>query len=330
MTSKTVKISLMASISCILFSACGVDNKEKPIINSVSYSIGDVNTQNNTAYVSVISDIEKEDSTKIYDNGISLDFESGNAINGSIILSSGKHKLKVCAENKDGTVCSDEKTYFISENLSLNLYKKYPLVNKSTALTNDGKDLVYGTKKGELYKLNLNTKKSSKILNINEQASGLAYISSNSYFYSNTNLDRIYKLTISSNTKENISSTSFPDGLAYYNNRIYSVTNDRSGILTIFNTNGDIYDTLDTGIDDICGLAHSKKYLYILGEDGSIYQTNPKTGTSNKIFTNSNLFDKDSGYNGLEAITVLNNYIYVSYINDSSIYKINLDLSKYE
>ena len=114
------------------------------------------------------------------------------------------------------------------------------------------------------------------------------------------------------------------------NNRIYAVTNDRSNILSIFDLDGKKMGTLATGVPDITGITHTNKYLYILSEDGNIFQVDSTTGKSNKIFTNDNLFTRGNNNQGLEAITILNNYIYVSYIDDVSIYKIDINLNDYE
>ena len=332
MNIKSLGISL-AVVTTLSFSltGCGEDNtKELPVISDVSYQIESLNTQSNIASVHITATIDKEDSSSVYDNGVSLNFVSGNGEDGYINLSAGKHNLKVCATNSDGKICSDEKVYLISENVAISNYETYTMEDSSNGISNNGTDLTYGTTNGKIYTLELDSKSSTQIADVRARVSGLAFIDNDSYYYSDARASNIRKLTISTSSTENITSTSFPDGLDFYKDRIYAVTNDASGILTIFNTNGETYDTLDTGIDDIVGISHTDKYLYIISESGSVYQTNPTTGESNKIFTNQNLFDQDSGSNGLEAITVLNNYIYVAYVNDHTIYKINLDLSQYE
>ena len=336
MNSKSFRISL-AVITALSFSltGCGEENDtEPPIISNVKYLIDSFDNQSNIASVHISASIDKEDTTSIYDNNRSLNFQSGNAENGYINLSSGKHILKICAKNQDAKVCSNEKTYFIYENLRLSSYKTYLLKNKSNGLSNNGKDLIYGTLDGKIYKLKLDSKNSTQISDVSEEISGLAFVNNNSYFYSSLESDTIKKLTLESNSTEEISSLTHPDGIDFFNNKIYTVTSypensDKSSILTILNAEGTKDKTLDTGID-IVGISHTNKYLYLLSETGSIYQTNPTTGESNKIFINKNLFDSTSGYNGLEAITVLNNYIYLSYVQNHSIYKINLDLASYE
>lgn len=72
------------------------------------------------------------------------------------------------------------------------------------------------------------------------------------------------------------------------------------------------------------GVVSKDTYLYILGEDGDIYQYNTITGESVKFFNNTEF--TGSGNYGLEGITILGDYLYVSYINDGSLYKIDMPL----
>ena len=166
--------------------------------------------------------------------------------------------------------------------------------------------------------------------NANIRISGITYNGNNNYFYSGAYDKGIYNLNLNDSSQRRIASSNFPDGLDLYKNKLYVVSNDRSGILTILNTDGEQLSTLNTGISDITGITHTDDFLYILSEDGEIFQTNPTTGKSIKIFVNNNLFEAGNNNNGLEAITILNKKIYVSYINDTSIYLINIDLAQYE
>jgi hypothetical protein len=89
-----------------------------------------------------------------------------------------------------------------------------------------------------------------------------------------------------------------------FNNKIYTITDDRSGVSSIWSLDGSKIGTLNTSISDIVGI-------------------------SQKLFNNG-LFSGGNVSNGLEAITILNDKIYVSYIDDESIYLIDIDLSQYE
>ncbi len=200
-------------------------------------------------------------------------------------------------------------------------------------MTNDGVNIIYGTNDGKIHSINPVTGKITYLYNTGEKINGLAYRNNGEYFYSSLSSKTINALNIDNNTSEVISNTAWPDGLDLYRDKIYVVTANRNGNLTILNTNGEEYGSIDTGIDDIVGITHTDRFLYILAESGDIYQTDSETGVSNLIFINENLAEHSDGVLGLEAITILNNYIYISNVStedDSSIYKIDINLSDYE
>ncbi len=206
-------------------------------------------------------------------------------------------------------------------------YLPINIEGKSFALTNDGVKLNYITETGELYALNTNTGDSTYIDDVGSSVNGLAYKETGVYYYSVADTQKIYQLHV--NTAINtIANIRFPDGLDFYQNKIYSVTNDASGVLTVLDAEGNVLGAIDTGIPDITGIAHWGGYLYILAEDGDIYQTNPQTGESHVILVNDNLFERENSKGGLEGITVLDGYIYVSNASESRIYKINVSVNR--
>jgi hypothetical protein len=332
---KKIMRLLMLSSAALLFTACGgggsSDTPDAPEITSIEISVDSVDYSNNTGMILISVDASDYTSSTIYDYQKIIELYSGTIENGYIKLESGKHLIKVCLTNAGGETCSESKPIYITKNISLDEYVRYPLENKSTGLSNDGNEILYGTLNGQIYALNTNTEKSDwKVSTGNSMINGLAYISDTTLLYSGAYTMLINKINLNTGETKNITSLPFPDGLDFFNNKIYSVTNDASGIVTIFNLNGTKEGELDTGIDDITGISHTDKYLYILSEDGHIYQTDPSSGHSNRIFVNNNLFEMGNNNNGLEAITVLNNKIYVSYINDSMLYLIDIDLDLYE
>jgi hypothetical protein len=248
--------------------------------------------------------------------------------------------------NHDGSqykkYCNDELIVQgkLSTPLGIELYKKFPIEDASAGMDHNETHILYATQKGELYALDLNESNSTLIASLTQNylVNGLDYFEKQIYYYSYTvpfsaSLPSSYsmeRVDLNTTITQTLTSTPFPDGLDIYQNKIYSVTNDLSGVLTIFDINGSYLDQLDTGIDDIVGISHTEYFFYILSEDGDIYQTNPTTGESKRIFNNDNLFEKGNNDKGLEAITVFNNYVYISYINDSSIYRIDVNLSNYE
>ncbi|MEA3455963.1 MAG: hypothetical protein U9R26_05610 [Campylobacterota bacterium] len=210
-----------------------------------------------------------------------------------------------------------------------------PIEESAHAMTNNGKSLVYGTVDGFLYSLNPETGESSFMYDVNPfndnlLIGGLSYIGNNQYLYSSVRDNIISRLNIDADEVEVVTEIKFADGLDAYQNRIYSVTYNKSGILTVFNMDGEELYTLHTEIDDMVGVANSSKYLYILSESGNIYQTSRETGRSHLIIENTELFESGDSFGGVEAIDILDNYIYLSNVNDSTVYRINVDIRAYE
>lgn len=298
---------------------------------SLTLSINSTDISAGTAYVNIASTIVDSGSISFYDNGEVRNLDDGTVQNGNVTLSAGKHIIQVCSTSDQGTKCSEQEIIIVAETVDLELYSKLPLEGSSNAITNDSTNIIYGTTSGKLYSLNITTQESSFLSDLNRRVSGLFYdITTSRYYYSSISSGQVYVVSIDDNIHNSIYSLSFPDGLDYYKSNLYVVTNDRSGILTILNNEGEYQGTLNTGIDDIVGISHTDKFLYILSEDGHIYQTNSTTGQSIKIFSNKGLFEQGNSSGGLEGITILNNRIYVSYVNDSSVYLIDVNLTDYE
>ena len=215
-------------------------------------------------------------------------------------------------------------------------YTIFPLEAAAHALTNDGKNLVYGTIFGSMYSLNLQTGESTFMYDLNVFVpeiliGGLAYIEGSKYYYSAAHASTINRLDISTGTSEVIATKIFPDGIDFFHNKVYSVTMDRSEVLAVYDPNGVKLGTLSTGIDDMVAIAHSNKFLYILSEDGDVYQTDPDTGTSRLIIDNGGgEFEEGDSFGGVEGIDVLNNYIYMSNVGDDSVYRIDIDVRAFE
>ncbi len=321
-------------IGFFILNGCGggnsVENTKKKILEgNLSIKIEKVDKQTNEAKIHIVTDINE--ANYVFDNNKTVQIAEGTVHDGYIILKAGRHYIKVCSD-KPGTICSFEQGILVYHNVEADKYKKYPIEVSSGGLTNDGKYLVYGGVDGNIYTYDISTKNSTPLISVNDNSiiSGLAYLNKNTYFFSRAYKRSISKINITTGEVNPFANTSFPDGLDIFKNKIYTVTADVSGVLTIFNLNGKKIGTLSTSIPDITGITHSNKFLYILSEDGNIYQVDPSNGKSWKIFTNDNLFTKGNNYQGLEAITILNNYIYVSYMDDVSIYKIDINIKDYE
>lgn len=333
------KIGLVSTLNSLWSDekGSGGSTKNLPSVLNLTYEIKNIDKINNTASVYITSEISNEISVNIYDNSNKVNLDSGDAESGTITLSSGRHNIKICATNIDGKKCSDELLVIISKNLGTNTYYRYILEDKSMSVSNDGVDIIYITQFGKMYSLNITTEESTYIKDIPRRdasyINGLAYINSSLYYFSEVegseNDGAIYKSR--NNIINKISSIPFPDGLDMVDNKLYSVTKDESGDITTLDKNGNKLSILKTGINDLVGISHSDKFLYVLAEDGSIYQVDKVSGKSLKIFTNDNLFSNtDNGIYGVEAITILNNRIYISYINDNSLYLIDINIKDYE
>ncbi len=214
-------------------------------------------------------------------------------------------------------------------------YTTFTIEASAHAMTNNGSELVYATIDGLLYSLNPATGVSTFIYDVNPfndnlLIGGLSYIGNNQFLYSSVRDNIISRLDITADEAEVITEIKFADGLDAYSNRIYSVTYNKSGILTVFDMDGTELYTLDTEIDDMVGVANSSKYLYILSESGNIYQTSRETGQSQLIIENEDLFETGESFGGVEAIDILNNYIYLSNVNDSTVYRINQNIRTFE
>ncbi|HFS85337.1 MAG TPA: hypothetical protein ENK72_01825, partial [Epsilonproteobacteria bacterium] len=117
-------------------------------------------------------------------------------------------------------------------------YRAIPIANSAHAMTNNGRNLVYGTVDGLIYSLNPNTGNSTFLYDVNTHIpdiliGGLAYIGGSQYYYSAAHASTINRLDIESGTSEEIAGGLFPDGIDLYHNKIYSVTDDRSEVLTV-------------------------------------------------------------------------------------------------
>jgi len=325
--------SILSSILVGLFfvhgcGGSGSSPKTVQLDGNVTITIDKINKQANTAEIHIVTDINE--ATYVFDNNKIIPMSRGTVHDGYIVIKSGKHYIKVCSD-KPGTICSFEQGILVSHNVDANAYKKYTIESPSGALTNDGSKLVYGTNDGSIYTFDLDSNKSSLMYSeISSRLGGLAYFNENTYYYSLNRSATIGVVNVSTQTTKKIAKTTFPDGLDVFNKKIYSVTTDRSGELTIFDLEGKKTGTLSTSIPDITGITHTSKFLYILSEDGNIYQVDSTLGKSERIFTNDNLFTKGNNNQGLEAITILDNYIYVSYIDDIGIYKIDINVHDYE
>jgi outer membrane protein assembly factor BamB len=201
-------------------------------------------------------------------------------------------------------------------------------------MANDGKRIIYGTVDGLLYAMDPVTGASKKLYDIgygtNLLIGGLSHIGDGQYYYSSVRENVINRLDTKTGEKVAIAKIKLADGLDLFNGKIYSVTYNKSDLLTIFDMNGTELYTLSTGIDDMVGIAHSDKYLYILSEDCNVYQTDAKTGKSRLVIRTDENFERRDSFGGAEAIDIFENHIYLSNVDDSSICRSGIDIRSFE
>ncbi len=306
----------------------GVGNMEPNWIDVFNYSVESYNDEENIAVVHFVFSAW-DSSFKLFVDNIEKSLDSGSINDGYISIPNGRHELKACDAN-DNSNCSYAFTVDIYKSFEADTYTKITINEKSNGMTNNGTDIIYGTVSGKIYTLDVDTGNSELLHDVGTKVSGLVYLDEENYYYSSINTKEITHLNRDTNSETLIANVSFPDGIDVYHNKLYSVSNDQSGILQVFDLDGNLERTLDTKISDMVGIAHTDKFLYVLSEDGHIYQVDSNTGHLAKIFNNNNKFSSGNASLGLEAISILNNKIYVSYIDDTSIYMIDVDISQYE
>lgn len=208
----------------------------------------------------------------------------------------------------------------------------YTISSNAFGLASDGNYLYFGTDGGEIYRYDIDTNTDTMLTDTDLRVNGLAYAGEpNKFYFSSSATDDIYLLDVDSGSFSYEGWTSFPDGVAYLEGKVFAVNADNSGILKVYDTNtGQVYN-IDTGIDDICGLTSSNSYIYALAENNDIYKVDPQTGNSELILSNE-IFAESSGSNGLEGIAVHQDAFYVYYNSSSAngIYKLNVKVSSFE
>lgn len=208
----------------------------------------------------------------------------------------------------------------------------YTISPNAYGLASDGNYLYFGTYGGEIYKYDIETNTDTLLTDFDLKVNGLAYAGEpNKFYFSSTSTDEIYLLDVNSGSFSYEGWTSFPDGVAYLEGKVFAVNADSSGILKVYDTDSGLIDNIDTGIHDICGLTSSNSYIYALAENNDIYKVDPQTGTSELILSNE-IFAESTGSNGLEGITVHQDAFYVYYNSSSAngIYKLNVKVSSFE
>ena len=213
-------------------------------------------------------------------------------------------------------------------------YSIYPAENGAHALTNNGSELVYGSIDGIIYSLNVETGSSEYLYDLNTDIpniliGGLAHVEGTQYLYGAAHNSTIRHLDIETGESYILTDSVFPDGIDIFSGMIYSITDNGSDVLTVFNMDGSKRGTISTGVNDMVAIAHSERYLYILAENSDVYQVDPNTGDSRLVVDNYG-FEEGDSFGGVEGLDILDNYMYMTNVNDNSIYRIEVDVRALE
>jgi len=278
---------------------------------------------------------------KVYDNekevnvGFLPQFDDNNYSTADMNLTGGFHKITVCqgvgsADFSPATIRYNVcKSLDISVDLPLSSDKytnKFELGFPSNALGSDDNYMyVIDRNNYYIYKINPSTNEKEKLFKVSSYPNSLE-IYDNYFYVGQVGNNKITKYD-ANGSEVGSYNVSFPDGLTILDKKIYSVAHDRDGKLLVMDLDFNQIGTFDTGLDDICGLAHDDKYLYILTESGDVYRIDPQTDEKIKIFNNQSFFRDNNTHYGIEGITVYNSYLWISYIDDESLYKIDVPLN---
>ena len=173
--------------------------------------------------------------------------------NSGISESNASTEEPVASENTDETsenneAPENEETPIEYEDSA---YSTFLLEAPAHAMTNNGSELIYATIDGLLYSLNPATGVSTFLYDVNPfndnlLIGGLSYIGNNQFFYSPVRDNTVNRLNIATDEAAVIADIKFADGLDVYNNKIYTVTYNKSGMLTVLDLDGTELYTLES------------------------------------------------------------------------------------
>jgi len=238
---KSIFFSLFMGL--LILNGCGnsgggnITVNKKNLEGNITITIEKIDKQANKAKIHIVTDINE--ANYVFDNNKIIPIDEGTVQDGYIIIQSGRHYIKVCSD-EPGTICSFEQGILVSHNVDAEAYKKYPIEISSGGLTNDGTHLVYGGTDGNIYKYDFSSESSTILTYTNNDSwiGGLTYVNKTTYYFSKVFKGTINKIDVSTGEISSFANTNFPDGLDLFNNKIYAVTNDSSGILSIFDLYG--------------------------------------------------------------------------------------------
>ena len=191
-------------------------------------------------------------------------------------------------------------------------YSIYPVENGAHALTNNGSELVYGAIDGIIYSLDVETGSSEYLYDLNTDIpniliGGLAHVEGTQYLYGAAHNSTIRHLDVETGESYILTDGVFPDGIDIFSGMIYSITDNGSDVLTVFNVDGSKRGTISTGVNDMVAIAHSERYLYILAENSDVSLDYTELLSDIKYYRDNPLNLNSATADDLKKLIFLNN-----------------------
>jgi hypothetical protein len=231
--------------------------------------------------------------------------------------------LSACSGGNSGGGDSLNSFGRVFELSSDKLQLEFSVGERVNAMASNGDLLYYATRdNGSVFEYNTLTESLSLLFVIgNQNVNSMAYENGNFYFGLTAD-DRIIK-TDSTNTSPSVivQNINFPDGMGHYDGHIYVVQENDDGNFLVVDTNGNTIRTLVTTVPDTVSIAAHNDSLYVLSESNDIYEVSPVTGTTNLLFDNP-ISESTDGSLGFEGMAIVNGTVWLSRIDDNSVYTV--------
>lgn len=239
------------------------------------------------------------------------------------LIISGMMVLSSCGKSEE-----DRKATF--SELDINFY--------CSGLTNDGKDLICGTPRGDIVAIDPYTGKTKSIYKLNRELNALAYLGDDKYLFkenSYNNIGLVYKFDIHEELKDTLTRITRVNGggLVYDKERKIAFIGDHANIKVV-DLNGDRLLSERIGREP-SAMGQTDKYIYVSDYDTGIHQFSKKSILNETISLDKEVnLDFNDGYFsgtawGISGMTILHGEIFIYYRGDGKIHKLDINLADY-